>query len=55
MRDFLQAVGVACAGLAVLSGIDHVFGKPCALLIAASGVAFCLRELTRRPFPTPEP
>lgn len=55
MRDFLQSVGVTCAGLAVLSGIDHVFGKPCALLIAVAGLAFSLRALLRGPSPTPEP
>jgi hypothetical protein len=55
MAGFLWCAGVVCAGLAMLSGIEHVFGKPCALLLATAGMAFSLRALLRSPSPTQEP
>lgn len=54
MSDLLWYAGVVCVGLAVLSGIEHVFGQPCALLLATAGMVFSLREQLRRPSPTEE-
>ena len=45
MSKLLLSAGVVFAALAALTGIEHVFGKPCAFLCACAGLSFALYGL----------